>query len=108
VTLDELFTPEPLRWGLRGDPHLWEAMRLQFIGHAYPADEWEMLDAVRVAFEELTGAALSENIGHLRMQAFSTGSGMSDGWLDGNWWHEVGLALLLDRWHVARTALRDS
>jgi molybdenum cofactor cytidylyltransferase len=101
VTLGELFTPVPLRWGLRGDPHLWEAMRQRFADHAFPADQWSLMDAVRSAFEELTGVRLDANIGHVPIPAYRTGSGISDGVVDGDWWHDVGQALLLDRWNVA-------
>jgi hypothetical protein len=101
VTLGDLFTPVPLRWGLRGDPHLWEAMRLQFAQDALPADQWALIDAVRAAFEELTGVRLGANIGHVPIPAYRTGSGISDGVVDGDWWHDVGQALLLDRWNVA-------
>jgi hypothetical protein len=27
ATMADLFEPEPGRWGLRGDPHLWRALR---------------------------------------------------------------------------------
>jgi molybdenum cofactor cytidylyltransferase len=97
----ELFTPVPLRWGLRGDPHLWEAMRLRFTDDAFPANQWALIDAVHSAFEELTGVRLRANIGHVSIPAYRTGSGMSDGVVDGDWWHDVGQALLLDRWNVA-------
>jgi hypothetical protein len=104
VTLGELFEPLPLRWGLRGDPHLWKAMRVRFADVAFPAHEFALLDAVRSAFEELTGVQLSAHIGHVPVPQYSTGSGMSDGVVDGGWWHNVGLALLLDRWNLARTS----
>jgi hypothetical protein len=101
MTLGELFAPRPLRWGLRGDPHLWEDMRLRFADDAFPTDEGSLLRAVRSAFEELTGVRLEANTGHVPVPAYRRGSGISDGVVDGNWWHNVGLALLLDRWNVA-------
>jgi len=101
VTLGDLFTPAPLRWGLRGDVHLWEAMRLRFADDDFPADEWALLNAVRAAFEELTGVRLGRDIGHIEVPAYRTGSGISDGVVDGGWWHDIGQILLLDRWNVA-------
>lgn len=102
MTLGELFDPVPLRFGLRGDPRLWEAMRLRFADEAFPANQWDLLAAVGTAFQELTGVRLARDIGHIPVAAFRTGSGMSDGVVDGDWWHTVGQALLLDRWNVAR------
>lgn len=99
--MGELFTPVPLRWGLRGDPHLWEAMRLRLADEAFPANHFALMDAVRVAFEELTGVRLDAKISRIEMPAYRTGSGISDGVVDGGWWHHVGQALLLDRWNVA-------
>jgi hypothetical protein len=102
VTLAELFTPRPLRWGLRGDPYLWEAMRLRFVDIECPANQWALIDAVRRAFEDLTGVRLDANTGHVPVEAYRTGSGISDGVVDGDWWYHIGQALLLDRWNVAR------
>lgn len=102
VPLGELFIPLPLRWGLRGDSHLWEAMRLRFADVECPADQWALIDAVRLAFEDLTGVRLDANIGHVPVASYQTGSGISDGVVDGGWWYHIGQALLLDRWNVAR------
>jgi hypothetical protein len=99
--MGDLFEPLPMRWGLRGDPHLWKAMRQRFADVPYPANQWALLDAVRAAFEELTGVGLAANIGHIPIEAYRIGSGISDGVVDGDWWHTVAQALLLDRWNVA-------
>jgi molybdenum cofactor cytidylyltransferase len=101
VTFGDLFTPVPLRWSLRGDPHLWEAMRLRFAAQPLPADQWALADAVRAAFQELTGAPLAADAGQVPMPAYRIGRGISDGVVDGGWWHHTGLTLLLDRWNVA-------
>ena len=29
MQVSDLFDPEPQRWGLRGDPYLWRALRAQ-------------------------------------------------------------------------------
>jgi len=38
-TIASLFQEEPTRWGLRGDPHLWQDMRATLARHAYPSTE---------------------------------------------------------------------
>ncbi len=101
VTFGDLFTPVPLRWGLRGDPHLWEALRLRFAAQPLPADQWTLAEAVGSAFRELTGVPLAADAGHVPMPAYRIGRGISDGVVDGGWWHDTGLTLLLDRWNVA-------
>ncbi|MEU4690323.1 hypothetical protein [Actinoplanes sp. NPDC023714] len=105
MTFDELFEPEPLRWGRRGDPHLWAAMRERFAGQPLPENQFALADAVRTAFEELTGARLDGRTDHIGVAAYRVGSGMSDGMVSGKWWFEVGRALIADRWNVARHRL---
>lgn len=104
MTLDELFARQPLRWGLRGDPMLWEAMRERFEGHALPTDEWELRELVEAAFAEIVGVKLD---GHADRDAavlcerFRIGSGMSDGHVSPRFWADTAIPILLDRWAAA-------
>ncbi|MBW6437456.1 hypothetical protein KZ829_27360 [Actinoplanes hulinensis] len=101
MSLGDLFDPPPLRWGLRGDPHLWQAMRRRFADDDLPADKQALEKAVETAFEEITGARMGDGTGVVRMPEYRIGSGMSDGMVSGEWWHTSARVLLRDRWHVA-------
>jgi hypothetical protein len=36
-SISDLFLPEPLQWGLRGDPYLWREMAEHFKGGLFPS-----------------------------------------------------------------------
>lgn len=32
--MEQIFIPEPGQWGLRGDPHLWNSLRVYLSGYS--------------------------------------------------------------------------
>jgi hypothetical protein len=55
-----LFRPEPIQWGVRGDPFLWRAMARALRSRPFP-DTGDKLDAlVEGEFARLTGSKLLE------------------------------------------------
>lgn|GEM_PF-5446304 len=96
-SFDELFVPRPETWGLRGDPHLWEALRRRFSARPLPADAAEATAVLYYAIRELTGCDLRTAGEAVRVPAFVTGSGMSDGHVSREFWTERGVPLLVAR-----------
>lgn len=97
TNISALFLPEPLQWGLRGDPFLWRDMALAFEGVAVPdtADEFkQMLEAM---FLRLTGQSVNMDESSVFVEHYSHG-GMSSGRVSCEFWERNGFALLLSRY----------
>lgn len=99
-TFEEAFFPRLESWGLRGDPHLWAALRRHFAGKAIPPTDEETAVIVHYAVADLIGCDLRTADEHIGVSAFATGSGMSDGFVDRDFWLETGVPTLVQR--VAR------
>ncbi|WP_438853867.1 hypothetical protein [Agromyces sp. M3QZ16-3] len=97
-----LFERGLVQWGLRGDPHLWDAMRDALAGEPFPAGFWDVRSAVQREFARLTGQPLTDTDEPLRVAAFVTGSGMSDGHVLPSFWVRTAIPILIDRWAAAR------
>jgi hypothetical protein len=96
VPLAALFAEEPLRWGLRGDPHLWREMRARFAAVPMPASAAELEARVAEAFRALTGRSLEEP-GPFRVPRLDHG-GMSGGGVSPEWWREDAMRILRERY----------
>lgn len=94
-TLADLFDPEPVQWGLRGDPCLWRELREHFAGTPLPASGAALAACLRQAFRELTAHDLdeAEDFGLARLAR----GGMSSGMVHVAFWREQALPLLLQR-----------
>jgi hypothetical protein len=85
------------QWGLRGDPHVWRAMRDRLADHPTP----EGADAVRAAyvaaFDAIVGVDLdAEPEPRVYREELDHG-GMSGGHVDLEWWRSKGVPLLVER-----------
>ncbi|AYQ92268.1 hypothetical protein [Burkholderia gladioli] len=90
-----LFEPPPAQWGLRGDPHLWEAMRAALRGQALPASAEALEASIAERYLDLTGQAL-DLPDRLHVPAFAHG-GMSSGMISPRFWRDTALPLLRAR-----------
>jgi len=93
----EAFSPEPETWGLRGDPRLWDALRWKLDGAPVPLDETEAETVLHDAVREVIGCDLRIADHAIPVPAFITGSGMSDGQVDRDFWLNRALPLLAAR-----------
>ncbi len=97
MKLSVVFEPEPAQWGLRGDPHLWRAMRVHLAGTDLPAS---VADAARVlhdAFSELAGVDLAaEPASSMYREQYAHG-GMSSGMICLDAWRQRLMPLLTGR-----------
>jgi molybdenum cofactor cytidylyltransferase len=94
---DEVFAPRPESWGLRGDPHLWDALRRRFTGRPIPTDQAELTAVIYYAIREMIGCDIRQAAEMVRVPAFVTGSGMSDGHVSTEFWVQRGVPLLVTR-----------
>ena len=95
MILASLFDPEPGRWGLRGDPHLWREMRAHFEGAPIIGTDAELRDLLTSAFALLTGHRL-DGVDAIRVERFPR-TGMSGGQVSPRWWRETAVPMLVAR-----------
>jgi|GEM_PF-573716 len=92
----QLFENEPTQWGLRGDPHLWQAMREHFKSTVLPAKICEIDELIETAFHKLTEYPISSDEAFL-VERFAYG-GMSSGMISPAFWRETAIPLLRYRY----------
>jgi hypothetical protein len=95
-TIGELFLEEPHQWGLRGDPHLWRAMREHFAAAPLPPTAAALSQALEAAFLQLTGHPLSAT-DRFFVERFAHG-GMSSGHISPEFWRDTALPLIKSRY----------
>lgn len=94
--MSDIFNTKPNQWGLRGDPELWEKLRLKFNNSEIPKSSNEFNIFLDAEFDSIikSGKKTSDNI--IWFEEF-TQNGMSGGSVDLNWWKNTGLPLLKER-----------
>ena len=97
-TIARLFQEEPTRWGLRGDPNLWQEMQATLASHAYPGTEAQLTELLEQTYQQLTGALLS-NYDPVFVERYSHG-GMSSGYVSPPFWAETAIPLLQARYRA--------
>jgi molybdenum cofactor cytidylyltransferase len=83
-----------MRWGLRGDPHLWRDLR----AFAHPSTEEQFTALITQTYEQLVGAPLS-NQQPVFVARYSHG-GMSSGHVSPPFWIETAIPLLQQRYRA--------
>lgn len=96
-TLSKLFEERPHGWGLRGDPRLWEEMRVGLSEAEWPGTEEELERILNEAFRELTGSDSETEPDRVYLEKYDKG-GMSGGVVSKRFWREVAFPLLLERY----------
>ncbi|AYM97049.1 hypothetical protein EAG14_14345 [Acidovorax sp. 1608163] len=105
MNMSILFDPEPIQWGLRGDPYLWREMAEQFQGIPLPESSHELSSLLEETFLKLTGYPVSHQK-HFRVERHAHG-GMSSGGIATEFWRERGIPLLLSRFAAQQGVQRD-
>lgn len=85
------------QWGLRGDPHVWQALRSALAKDPTP----DTAEAIRAAYARGLHRIANIDIDAdsrepVYREEFAHG-GMSSGMLDIGWWHDKGVPLLTER-----------
>ncbi|MFD5633658.1 hypothetical protein ACFWJM_05870 [Streptomyces sp. NPDC127077] len=97
VTMADLFDPEPERWGLRGDPYLWRALRAHLSDADVLTSVDEVVSRLRAAFSELVGLDLAGDRQPSVYRAEYAHGGMSSGMISLDTWRERLMPLLAER-----------
>ncbi len=100
TTLSELFQSEPIQWGLRGDPYLWQEMSEALAALPLPPSEAQVAEILEATFERLVGLPITAQESSVFVERHAHG-GMSSGHISLKFWHETALPLLLARYHAA-------
>lgn len=96
--VSDLFDPEPLQWGLRGDPWVWRAMSIHLNGTYLPPSIREVESLLFAAFDRVVGVHLaSEPQPWVYRDEFARDDGLSAGNVHLNTWRITLMPLLLDR-----------
>ena len=97
MRVSDLFDPEPQTWRLRGDPHLWRALRARLAGHAASASASELANLLHAAFRELAGTDLtSDPASSVYLEQYAHG-GMSSGMISLDTWRQRLMPMLFER-----------
>jgi hypothetical protein len=105
-TIANLFEPEPVQWGLRGDPYLWREMAQHFFDVPLPSSAAHLTAELEAAFQLLTNHPLSLS-GSIHMPRHSHG-GMSSGLISIEFWQSTAFPLLLSRFMASIDLLHES
>lgn len=96
-TLADAFDHDPHQWGLRGDVHVWSAMRERLAGVPVPEGAHAVRSAYVEAFNAVVGVDLYSSPEETVRRPELDHGGMSGGMVDLRWWRATGIPLLLDR-----------
>ena len=92
-----IFTPEPVQWGLRGDPFLWQFLKERYQTVELPYPPKALREEILRIFADLTGE-LPEPGKHYYVNQFAkTHVGMSTGRISGGFWLDTAIPLLMER-----------
>ncbi|MFD9040909.1 hypothetical protein [Streptomyces bottropensis] len=93
----ELFDPEPETWGLRGDPHVWRALRDHLTDTDVPPTVEEAIGILHAAFNELVDLDLTRDpASSVHRERYAHG-GMSSGMISLDTWRERLMPMLTSR-----------
>jgi hypothetical protein len=93
----DLFEPEPAKWGLRGDPHVWRALRAHLADTQLPASAGDLQRLLYAAFAQLVGVDLAgDPDASVHRDEFAHG-GMSSGMISLDTWRDRLMPMLVER-----------
>jgi hypothetical protein len=96
-SVSDLFEPQPIQWGFRGDPYLWAEMSTALAGVAVPSSAEQFTRLLEDTFAELVGAPLNSPQSSVFVERYSHG-GMSSGRVSLAFWRDRGFPLLQARY----------
>ena len=98
--LNTVFSDPPGKWGLMGEPQLWEEFKAHFIQESAPGTEEKFLEELYDTFEKLTGRSVQSDsfIYVNRFNRGGIGSGLVDPWN----WRAVVIPALTRRYRETR------
>lgn len=103
--LSEMFDIQPPNWGLRGDPYLWQDMKLAFADIPFPYSSPKLVADIHRIFQEKTGTELSNTV-RPYVEAYAHG-GASSGMVSGRFWLSTAIPLLIAMRDVAENNIEE-
>ena len=97
MKMSALFDPEPQVWGLRGDPHLWRALREHLSGTDLPSSADEVASLLQAACAELARIDLASDPASSAYREQYAHGGMSSGMISLDTWRQKLMPLLIER-----------
>ena len=94
--ISKCFENKPIRWGLRGDPYLWDEMKKKTELITLPVTVNELNKLLHGLFKELTGENPQKGK-NIFVKRFDNG-GMSGGVVNSDFWIDNGFPLILKRY----------
>jgi hypothetical protein len=95
--LSDLFDPEPLEWGLRGDPWVWRALRDYLAGTYLPPSAGEVASMLYAAFDRIVAVNLAEDADPSVYRPEFAHGGQSSGYVSIDVWRDRLMPLLVER-----------
>ena len=95
-TVASLFEKEPMHWGLRGDPYLWQEMHTSFEKTPLRDSAERLVELIESTFETFTGHSISER-NMFFLERFSYG-GMSSEHISPDFWREAVIPIMRARY----------
>jgi len=99
VNIGNIFLEEPVRWGLRGDPYLWEEFKCYFKNVSFPESSEVLLEQLEEAFLKLTGHTVKHDE-YIFIKRYDKG-GMSSGHVSPQFWEEKAFPFLIAKYKEA-------
>ncbi|WP_226669683.1 hypothetical protein [Metabacillus litoralis] len=95
-----IFERKPNKWGLRGDPYLWNELQTTFARIPLPCSTSQFIQLLKKHFQEVTNHEFSTKIETLSVEKYSHG-GMSSGVISTLFWEKEALPLLINQLQFA-------
>lgn len=93
--LNQIFDKHPDQWGLRGDPSLWAELQAHYKINEIPNSVSEFRSQLEVLIQQLAGCDLDSDES-VHVPRYDTG-GMSSGHVSPEFWREIAIPLLCER-----------
>jgi hypothetical protein len=94
-TVSKIFEQKPERWGLRGDPFLWDELQQVFTTIPLPCSKTCFIHHFEKFFQELTNHSFKSESDNW-VEKYDHG-GMSSGGISVQFWRENALPVLISR-----------
>jgi hypothetical protein len=94
--VSKYFDPEPIQWGLRGDPQLWRDMKQKTANTKIPKTGNAFEKLLHKLFKKLTGEDPQKGKS-IYVKKYET-IGMSKGFICSDFWLDTGFSLLIQRY----------
>jgi hypothetical protein len=103
INISTLFNYEPKQWGLRGDQHLWDEMRIESRQRKLLENEELMEKYFYDLFYELTGYEITTKKQKVLIKHYPR-YGMSGGYISTEWWIKNGIPFIMERYKKIKLA----